>query len=80
MKFEDVVLLLGYLASVLVFATFFMRSRVRLREVGIASNVVFIVYAVVGHIIPVLVLHVCCRSTVGACGSSVRRVRDSMPR
>ncbi len=57
MKFGDVVLSLGYLASVLVFATFFMRSRVRLRQVGIASNVVFVGYALVGHIIPVLVLH-----------------------
>ena len=59
MKLVDVVIVFGYVASGLVFATFFMRSRVRLRQVGIASNVVFIAYALVGNIIPVLVLHAC---------------------
>ncbi len=51
------ILLLGYVASALVFAAFFMRSRARLREVGIASNVVFIVYGTLAHVLPVLVLH-----------------------
>lgn len=59
MTFDEAVLLLGYFASVLVFATFFMRSRVRLRQFGIASNVVFIAYATIGNIIPVLILHAC---------------------
>jgi hypothetical protein len=36
---------MGYLAALLVFATFYMRTMVRLRMVGIASNVVFITYA-----------------------------------
>lgn len=57
MKPADVILFIGYLASALVFATFFMRSRVRLRQFGIASNIVFIIYGVVGDVIPVLVLH-----------------------
>jgi CRP/FNR family transcriptional regulator, cyclic AMP receptor protein len=56
--FQGVVLLLGYLASALVFATFFMRSRTRLRQVAIASNVAFITYGIVGDVIPVLTLHV----------------------
>jgi CRP/FNR family transcriptional regulator, cyclic AMP receptor protein len=58
MTFQGVVLLLGYLASALVFATFFMRSRARLRQVAIASNVAFITYGIVGNVIPVLTLHV----------------------
>ena len=52
------ILFLGYFASALVFATFFMRSRARLRQVGIASNVAFILFGTFGHVIPVLVLHV----------------------
>ena len=51
------ILLLGYLASALVFAAFFMRSRARLRQIGIASNVAFILFGSFGHVIPVLVLH-----------------------
>ena len=51
------ILFLGYVASALVFATFFMRSRARLRQVGIASNVAFIFFGSLGHVIPVLVLH-----------------------
>jgi CRP/FNR family cyclic AMP-dependent transcriptional regulator len=58
MTFQGVVLLLGYLASALVFATFFMRSRSRLRQVAIASNIAFITYGIVGDVIPVLTLHV----------------------
>lgn len=58
MTFEGVVLFSGYCASALVFATFFMRSRTRLRQVAIASNVVFITYGIAGNVIPVLVLHV----------------------
>ena len=58
MTFQDVVLFLGYLASALVFATFFMRSRTRLRQVAIASNIAFITYGIIGNVIPVLTLHV----------------------
>jgi CRP/FNR family cyclic AMP-dependent transcriptional regulator len=57
MTFEGVVLFFGYVASALVFATFFMRSRSRLRQVAIASNVAFITYGIVGDVIPVLTLH-----------------------
>ena len=48
----------GYIASVLVFATFYMKTMVPLRLVAIASNVAFIVYASVGGLAPILILHV----------------------
>lgn len=48
---------IGYLASLLVLATFCMRDMVTLRAVAIASNVAFIAYGWVGGSDPVLVLH-----------------------
>jgi CRP/FNR family cyclic AMP-dependent transcriptional regulator len=48
----------GYVASVLVFATFYMKTMVPLRLVAIASNVAFIIYAVWGGLTPILILHV----------------------
>lgn len=48
----------GYLASLLVLATFCMSEMVALRAVAIASNVAFIAYGWLGGIDPVLVLHV----------------------
>ncbi len=55
--FQPVAQFAGYLASALVFAAFFMRSRTRLRQVAIVSNVAFIAYGIMGDVIPVLVLH-----------------------
>ena len=49
---------IGYLASLLVLATFCMRSMVALRAVAIVSNVAFITYGWLVGIDPVLVLHV----------------------
>lgn len=49
--------LLGYLASLLVLATFSMRGMVALRLVAIASNLAFIAYAAIAGIHPVLLLH-----------------------
>lgn len=49
---------LGYLGGVLVFATFYLKTMIRLRLVAIASNVVFIVYASMGHLVPIMVLHI----------------------
>jgi hypothetical protein len=49
---------LGYLASLLVLATFCMRGMVALRMVAIGSNVAFIGYAALAGIGPVLMLHV----------------------
>ena len=48
---------LGYLASLLVLATFSMRGMVTLRVTAIASNLVFIGYAALAGIHPVLLLH-----------------------
>lgn len=48
---------MGYLAAALVLATFWMKVPVRLRQVGIASNLAFIAYGVAGHLVPIAVLH-----------------------
>lgn len=49
--------LLGYLASLLVLATFCMRRMMALRLLAIGSNLVFIAYAILAGIHPVLLLH-----------------------
>jgi len=49
--------LVGYLGSVLVFATFYLKTMIRLRWVAIGSNVVFMMYGAMGHLVPILVLH-----------------------
>ena len=48
----------GYLASLLVLATFCMRDMVALRAVAIAGNLAFIAYSGLAQIGPVLLLHV----------------------
>ena len=48
---------LGYVASVAVFATFCMRTMIPLRYVALGSNVLFACYGAAAHIYPVLVLH-----------------------
>jgi CRP/FNR family transcriptional regulator, cyclic AMP receptor protein len=50
--------LIGYLASALVFATFYMKTMMPLRTVAIASNVAFIGYGYLGGMTPILMLHV----------------------
>jgi CRP/FNR family transcriptional regulator, cyclic AMP receptor protein len=50
--------LVGYLASALVFATFYMKTMIPLRGVAIASNVAFISYGYLGGMAPILILHV----------------------
>ena len=47
----------GYLAASLVFLTFYMKTMVPLRVVGICSNCIFITYAYLGGLHPVLMLH-----------------------
>ncbi len=49
----------GYVASVLVFMTFYMKTMTPLRIVAIASNVAFIVYAYIEGLLPVLIHHSC---------------------
>jgi hypothetical protein len=50
--------LIGYLASALVFATFYMNSMTLLRFFALTSNFAFIAYACLGELFPILALHV----------------------
>ena len=47
----------GYVAAALVFATFYMRTMIPLRVVGIASNIAFLLYGSMAGLVPILVLH-----------------------
>lgn len=47
----------GYLGAVLTLATFSMKTMLRLRMIGIAANVSFITYGLLGSAYPVLLLH-----------------------
>jgi hypothetical protein len=47
----------GYLAAVLVFLTFYMKTMIPLRMIGICSNCMFIIYGSLDGLYPVLVLH-----------------------
>ena len=47
----------GYLAAVLVFLSFYMKTMVPLRVIGICSNCAFIAYGYLGALYPVLALH-----------------------
>jgi len=47
----------GYVASMLVFCTFYMKTMIPLRVVGILSNVAFMTYGAGCHLYPVLILH-----------------------
>jgi hypothetical protein len=47
----------GYLASVLVFLAFYMKTMIPLRIIAIASNCAFIVYGYLDALHPVLILH-----------------------
>ena len=49
---------IGYLASLLVFCTFYMKTMIPLRCVGIASNLAFMTYGLAGGLYPVFILHV----------------------
>jgi CRP/FNR family cyclic AMP-dependent transcriptional regulator len=51
--------LLGYLASVLMFSTFYMKTMIPLRVVGICANVCMIGYTAVKGVYPVLILQSC---------------------
>jgi hypothetical protein len=49
--------LAGYIASTLVFLTFYMRGMIPLRLVALCSNVAFLVYACSLHLLPIVILH-----------------------
>src|ERR1700689_5040874 len=50
---------MGYVAALLVFTTFWMKTMVPLRLAGLGSNVCFIAYGALASAYPVLILHVC---------------------
>jgi CRP/FNR family transcriptional regulator, cyclic AMP receptor protein len=50
---------MGYIAALLVFTTFWMKTMVPLRLAGLASNVCFIAYGGLALAYPVLILHLC---------------------
>lgn len=47
----------GYLGALMTLATFSMKTMLHLRMVGIVANLAFITYGVLGHVYPVLLLH-----------------------
>lgn len=47
----------GYIASILVASTFYMKTMLPLRIFAIASNVAFMTYGYFGHLYPVFILH-----------------------
>ena len=49
--------LFGYLGALLTLTTFSMKTMLHLRMVGIVSNLAFVTYGVLGHVYPVLLLH-----------------------
>ncbi|MCZ7599674.1 MAG: hypothetical protein M5U09_20625 [Gammaproteobacteria bacterium] len=49
--------LIGYLAAVLVFTSFYMKTMIPLRIVALGSNLAFIAYGIAGSLYPVLILH-----------------------
>jgi len=50
--------LTGYIASLLVFSTFYMKTMIPLRGVAIISNVAFMLYGFFAGLYPVLALHI----------------------
>ena len=55
----DFVQLVGYLAALLMFSTFYMKKMIPLRAVGICSNIAFIIFAGSSGVYPLLILHIC---------------------
>ena len=47
----------GYLGALMTLTTFSMKTMVHLRVAGIAANLAFIAYGVLGQVFPVLLLH-----------------------
>lgn len=53
----NMVELMGYVASFLVFSTFYMKTMIPLRCVALASNLAFITYSYMAGLYPILLLH-----------------------
>jgi hypothetical protein len=48
---------IGYLAAALVFASFYMKTMIPLRVLGVSSNLAFVVYGYLADAPPILILH-----------------------
>ncbi len=55
MRAADVV---GYVACALVFLTFYMKNMAALRSIALLSNLAFVTYGGILHLLPILLLHV----------------------
>lgn len=49
--------IVGYIASILVFATFYVKKILTLRYIAMGSNVAFIFYGFQGGLYPIFILH-----------------------
>lgn len=47
----------GYIAAILMFATFYVKMMVPLRIIGICTNVAFFTYGVLDGLTPIIILH-----------------------
>jgi hypothetical protein len=47
----------GFLAALLTFTTFYMKTMLPLRIVGISSNVAFLTYVLIEDLVPIMILH-----------------------
>ena len=54
---ESMIDLVGYVASCLVFATFYVKKIVTLRLIALCSNIAFILYALGCGLQPIFILH-----------------------
>lgn len=56
-EMDSMIELIGYVASFLVFATFYVKNILTLRLIAISSNVAFILYALGSDLHPIFLLH-----------------------
>lgn len=54
---DSMIELTGYIASFLVFATFYVKKILTLRLIAICSNMAFILYALGSNLHPIFLLH-----------------------
>jgi hypothetical protein len=53
----NVIEISGYIAAILMFATFYVKMMVPLRIIGICTNLAFLTYGILGGLNPVILLH-----------------------
>ncbi len=55
----DLIEIIGYIAALLMFSTFYMKKMIPLRIAGMSSNVFFAIFAGFTGVWPLLILHIC---------------------